>query len=391
MSGRTRDLLWLMSLHAVGVLIAAMVNTLPALVRIIGAAAAALPWAVWLWSVCDGGGPHIVYYLRGRGPRPSVLYVGVTSPRSGGPADLMERVLEHLDDADCRDWKHDVEPGNCTIARRCWTRRGALISERRRIRALATAARWKMCPPLRNEQHNRRAVAPFVAVVWYSVESRIVPGACWHRAALWTLDEPTAATPEPARRVPVSVPDDDELGFLSATAEAVRPPASPAPPAGRVELSDDEVDEAWADPVGQLEVEPAGDASTLPPGGDDVSAGGTPPLDVVHGEVELPVETVGDLPVEAVEAVGGAGETSECADETPENAASRLSGDGAAPDGNGGAARRPGGRAAKSKVCVEAGCSEAAVRYGRCLPHARAWDRERKRRKAAEDDRKDER
>lgn len=200
MSGRSRDLVWLGAVTFVGGLAAMLPLAAP--VRVLGGLSAALPFAVFLWSLTDSGAPWIVYYLRhtrpGDGPR--VIYVGMTGPRAGGPASVAERIAEHVEhDVEDRPWKRLIEPGNSTVARRCWTRRGALLSERRRIRALSAAAAFRLTPPLRNDVHNRRRVRPVLSVLWLAVESRIVPGACWHRTARWVPvgDVPVADDPMP--------------------------------------------------------------------------------------------------------------------------------------------------------------------------------------------------
>lgn len=386
MSGRSRDLVWLGAVTFVGGLAAMLPLAAP--VRVLGGLSAALPFVVFLWSLTDSGAPWIVYYLRSSrhpdGPR--VIYVGVTGPRADGPASVAERIAEHVEhDVEDRPWKRLIEPGNSTVARRCWTRRGALWSERRRIRALSAAAAFRLTPPLRNDVHNRRRVRPVLSVLWLAVESRIVPGACWHRTARWVPVDDMPAADEPdaevVERAPVYVPDDDEFGFFEATAAQLRARAE-HPSASTSGPTDDEVDAAFAALTAGWDADPDVASTDVPLVDIDVSAGDGDPL---RGPLEL-VEADGGQPVDTSGDVDGDGDASRDARETPENGASGPSGGGPDTSVRDGGRKRSGGRPAGRKVCVEQGCEIEAVRYSRCADHARAWDRERKRRKRQNDD-----
>jgi hypothetical protein len=351
---------------------------LPAAVATVAVGVFLAQCAGWWWLAAQGG-PHIVYLLRNRAGW--VLYVGTVKERKNGPATLRERLEEHEDSIDQYPWKSAIYWPNCTVARRCLTRWGTTWSEKRRIHSLAFAARWRMCPALRNVQHNTKPRTAIVGLAWYRLESALWPSGRWHKPLVAEVDGDAAEPePEPAERRPVFVPDDDELGFFEATASQLRARAA-HPSADDSDLTDDEVDATFAALTSGWG---AGDdvASTDVPLVDtDVSAGEVGPLDVVHGgPVEL-VEADNGQPADTSGVADGDGDASCDGRETPENGASGLSDGLGVTSGPDGGRKRSGGRPAKRKVCVEQGCDIEAVRYSRCADHARAWDRERKRRK----------
>lgn len=383
MHGWTRDVLGVMSLTFIGAT-AALVDVVPLPIRAFGVLVAAAPAVVYVWTVAGMAGSHLTYVLRsGAG---IVLYVGVTGPRSDGPASLHERIAEHTEDAEFRAWKHRIEPANCTVTRHHLTRRGALISERRRIRALSAAARWNLCAPILNDVHNGRRVSPLLAVAWYALEGRINPDAAWHRPVVFVRsNRQPGPEPEPARRPPVSVPGDDEAGFLADVADGVRGRAWH--PAGTgAGMTDAAVDETFAALTADWDADDTSAGGDVPPDSAVDSAGQAASGDVVPFEVGGTVEFDGGGTAERPQTPDGDRDASRNGAEAPENGASPPPDAGRAPTGASGGEKRSKGRRAPERVCVENGCRLAVFRYGRCVEHARAWDRERKQRKKLEDD-----
>lgn len=395
MEGSTRDILWTWAVAFGGGALFAMPQ-LPAGIRWSGVAIPFLVCAVLLWSFADIGAPWIVYYARTRsnvldGSR--VIYVGVTGPREGSAASLSERITEHVrHDVEDRPWKALIEPGNCTVARRCWTRWGALRSERRRIRALAAWGRTPVCPPLRNDVHNRRRMLPLAAMLWLYVESRIVPEACFHRPAKWVHDNAADLGAEVVDRRPAYVPDDDEFGFFRAVAESVRPGAGPEPAddggADDVAYTDEQIDamfSAW-------ESELSADLSSGP----DEDNPGMSQRDTSQrpGSGEGPKGPASDSTGRGTWDVGQPGTSgSEPGDgdagcdgpETVENGdrSAWHGGDArsAHPAGSGGFTGRQPEGGTSERQCCEEGCTEAAEKGPRCPTHRRSWEAERKRKR----------
>lgn len=392
MSGRSRDLVWLGAVTFVGGLAAMLPLAAP--VRVLGGLSAALPFAVFLWSLTDSGAPWIVYYLRhtrpGDGPR--VIYVGMTGPRADGPASVAERIAEHVEhDVEDRPWKRLIEPGNSTVARRCWTRRGALLSERRRIRALSAAAAFRLTPPLRNDVHNRRRVWPVLSVLWLAVESRIVPGACWHRTARWVPVDDMPADDDPdaevVERAPVYVPDDDEVGFFEATAAQLRARAE-HPSASTSGPTDDGVDAAFAALTAGWDAPTGFDVADVASAGGtcDMPADGSP--DYVRGADLSPDVARSDTPTTAGDTDGQVDASGDPA-ETAQNGATGSPGGGSgivgADEGASGSGERTGGGDTASKECKVAGCRLAVARRGMCVAHVREYEAEQRRKQRGKD------
>lgn len=92
---------------------------------------------------------HVVYFLVGRskkGAQGTVLYVGETTNH-------VLRYRQHLDRDEYPDpWRERVD--NMAVVRYTWGLRQAERVERRMIRSISLAARWRMCPPIHNHQHN---------------------------------------------------------------------------------------------------------------------------------------------------------------------------------------------------------------------------------------------
>lgn len=377
MTCRRRDHLWL-GLVMFFASLTAMVDAMPGPLRVLGGGIAVLLPVVWLWSVTDFAATGIVYYLRDAKGR--ILYVGETGDRRDADASLEQRLVEHLDDGTVRAWKHDICWANCTEARRCYTTAGRKFSERRRIVALTFANRLRMCPPLHNDTYVARRRVALLSLAWYAVESRVVPGATWHRSAWWY----PAVMPPPMPHPTINDVEAAELledDVFAETARRVRQRAQrPAEPVVS-ELDDETVDAEFRRLTdGWLSDEDGGVPDV--PGVDDVPGGGADPL---KGAVVPPAGTWDNVP-------GASGETSADPDETPpavqtpENAATDGSGGGSGIDvaqAEGGASD---GAPDRVRLCCEEGCSEVASRGPRCGTHHRAWEADRKRRRRQKGD-----